>query len=108
MTDHGELILPEDSYFNCIDIKTENDIVYFSIVKNDGKNFFEDDIRYTINGLTNLKTHNLSYNIKKSYYFNGELMSYVDYDYDLTLSNDSINFEFDFNGDFEEIYIETP
>lgn len=108
MTDHGELILPEDSYFNCIDIKTENDIVYFSIAKNDGKNFFEDDIRYTINGLINLKTHNLSYNIKKSYYFNGELMSYVDYDYDLTLSNDSINFEFDFNGDFEEIYIETP
>jgi len=108
VTDHGDLILPEDSYFDSIEIKTENDIVYFIVAKNDGKNFFEDDVRYTINGSINLKTHNLSYNIKKSYYFDGELMSYVDYDYDLTLTNESINIEFDFNGDFEEIYIETP
>jgi len=108
VTDYGELILPEDSFFDSIDIKTENDIVYFSIAKNDGSNFCEEDIRYCINGSINLKTHNLSYNIKRSYYLDGELMSYVDYDYDLTLTNEPIHIEFDFNGEFEEIYIETP
>ncbi len=102
--DYGEIILPETSYFDSIDIRTENGIVYFSVEKNDGKTFWVDDIRYTINGSINLKTHNLSYNVKQSYYFNGELMSYVDYDYDLTLTNEPIEIEFDFSGEFEEVY----
>lgn len=106
ITDRGEIVLPEASYFDSIDIKTENGIVYFSIEKNDGKTFFNDDIRYNINGTINLKTHNLSYNVKESYYFDGELMSYVDYDYDLTLTNEPIDIEFDTSGEFEEVYIE--
>ena len=105
-TDHGEIVLPDSSYFDCIDIKTEDGIVYFSIEKSDGKTFFDDDIRYNISGSINLKTHNLSYNVKESYYSDGEIMSYVDYDYDLTLTNEPINLEFDFTGEFEEVYME--
>jgi hypothetical protein len=104
-TDHGDIILPEDSYFESIDVKTEDSIVYFSVVKNDGKTFFNDDIRYSINGTINLKTHDLSYNIKRSYYFGGELMSYVDYDYNLTLTSEPIEIKFDFNEEFEEVLI---
>ena len=105
-TDHGEIILPNPSYFDCIDIKTENGIVYFNIEKKDGKTFFDDDIRYIISGSINLKTHDLSYNVKEGYYFDGKIMSYVDYDYDLTMTNEQINIEFDFTGEFEEIYME--
>ena len=106
-TDHGEIILPETSYFDNVDIRTENGIVCFSIEKSDGKTFWGDDERYTIIGSINLKTHNLSYNVKKSYYFDGEILSYVDYDYDLSLTNEPIDIEFDFNGEFKEVYIET-
>lgn len=106
LNDNGELILPENSYFNSIDIRTEDDIVYFSVDKNDGKTFWDDDIRYRLNGSINLKTHNLSYNMKQSYYFDGVLMSYVDYDYDLILTNEPIDIVFDFSGIFEEVYIE--
>ena len=108
VNDHGELILPEDSYFDSIDIKTENDVVYFDIVKNDGNTFWGEDIRYSISGSINLKTHNLSYNMKESYYLNGELMSYVDYDYDLALTNEAIDISFDFSGSFDEVYVENP
>lgn len=106
-TDHGEIILPEVSYFDSMDIRTEKDIVYFSVEKNDGKTFWGDDKRYSIIGSINLKTHNLSYNVKESYYFDGEIMSYDDYDYDLSLTNEPIDIEFDLNGDFEEVYMET-
>ena len=33
-------------------------------------------------------------------------MHYVDYDYDLSLTNDPIGIEFDTDGAFEEIYME--
>lgn len=106
-SDDGNIILPEDSYFDSIDIRTANDIVCFSVEKNDGKTFFSEDIRYSINGSINLRTHSLLCNIKESYYIDGEIMSYVDYDYDLEMTNEPISIEFDMNGVFEEIYIET-
>lgn len=105
-SEYGEIILPELSYFNNFDVRTEENIVYFNIEKNDGETFFDEDIRYSISGSINLKTHNLSYNVKKSNYSDGEIMRYVDYDYDLTLTNEPIEIEFDFNGEFEEFYIE--
>lgn len=105
-TDYGEIVLPDLSYFNNFDVRTEKDIVYFNIEKNDGKTFFNGDIRYSISGSINLKTHNLSYNVKESYYIDGEIMYYVDYDYKLTLTKDPIEIEFDFNGEFEEVYVE--
>ena len=101
--DYGELVLPDMAYFDNLDIKTENKIVYFSVEKNDGNTFFSDDIRYSIHGQIDLKTHNLSYNVKESYYFDGEIMTYVDYDYDLSLTDEPIHIEFDNSGDFEEI-----
>ena len=104
--DYGEIVLPEASYFDSFDVRTENDTVYFSIEKNDGKTFFNEDIRYSISGSINLRTHNLSYNVKESYYIDGEIMYYVDYDYNLTLTNEPIEIEFDFNGEFEEVYVE--
>ena len=104
--DTGEIVLPETSYFNRFYVRTENDTVYFNIEKNDGKTFFNEDIRYTISGSINLKTHDLSYNVKESYYIDGEIMHYVDYDYDLSLTNDPIGIEFDTDGAFEEIYME--
>ena len=105
--DDGEVIIPDTSYFDSIHINTENDTVYFNIEKQDGKTFWGEDIRYVIRGSINLKTHNLSYNIKKSYYIDGEIMSYVDYDYNLSLTNDPIYIEFDTNGNFEEVYMES-
>lgn len=104
--EHGELILPEDTYFDGIDIKTEQDVVYFRIVKRDGNTFWGEDIRYDINGTIDLQTHRLSYNVKESDYMDGVLMSYVDYDYDLSLTNESIDIVFDTSGDFEEVYTE--
>ncbi|MBE6638985.1 MAG: hypothetical protein E7616_05980 [Ruminococcaceae bacterium] len=105
--DYGEIVLPEMSYFTNFYVRTENDTVYFSIEKNDGKTFYNEDIRYSINGSINLKMHDLSYNVKESYYINGEIMYYVDYDYDLSLTNNPIGIEFDTNGEFEEVYIES-
>jgi len=104
-SENGEIRLPEASYFDRIDIRTENDTVYFGVEKKDGKTFWGDDIRYSINGTINLKTHNLSYNVKESYYFDGEIMYYVDYDYNLSMTNEPINIEFDTNGEFEEVYM---
>ena len=106
LNENGELLLPENSYFSSIDITTENDIVYFSIEKNDGKTFWGEDIRYSISGSINLKTHSLLYNVKESYYIDGEIMYYVDYDYNLSLTDDLINIEFDVSGEFEEVYME--
>lgn len=103
--DYGEIVLPDISYFDGIDIKTEKDIVYFSIEKNDGKTFFNEDKRYNINGTINLKTHNLSYNIKESYYVDEEIMYNVDYDYNLVLTKESIDIKFDIDGEFEEVYM---
>ena len=105
-TEHGDIVLPENSYFDSINVKTDSGTVYFSIKKMDGETFWGDDTRYDINGRIDLKTHNLSYNVKESYYFEGELMSYVDYDYDLTLTNEKISIEFDTSGDFEEVYMD--
>ena len=106
LQEDGELILPELSYFDRIDVKTENSIVYFSVEKQDGNTFFGEDIRYSISGQIDLRTHMLSYNVKESYYLDGEIMYYVDYDYRLTLTSDPIDIDFDFGGTFEEIYIE--
>jgi hypothetical protein len=105
-TDHGDIVLPDVSYFNRVDIKTKNSIVYFSIEKNDGKTFWGDDQRYTINGTIDLTTHTLSYNMNESYYFDEEIMYYLDYDYNLILTNDPIDIDFDISGDFEEVYVE--
>ena len=106
-TDQGDIVLPDASCFDRIDIRTENDIVYFSIEKNNGETFWDDDIRYIISGTINLNTHNLSYNMKESYYFDDKIMYYADYDYDLTLTDAPIDIEFDINGEFEEVYIES-
>lgn len=100
----GEIILPEASYFNNLDIRTENDIAYFQIEKNDGKTSGK-DTRYSINGTINLKTQALSYNEKGGNYVDGELRSYADFDYDLTVTNQPIDIEFDTNGEFKESYI---
>ncbi len=105
-TDQGTIVLPEASYFDSVDIRTENDIVNFNIEKNDSKTFEGEDVRYSIEGAINLATYNFSYNMKKSYYIDGELRSYTDYDYDLTLTDDPIAIEFDTDGEFEEIFIE--
>lgn len=104
--DYGNIVLPDMSYFDSIDIKTENGIVYFRIEKNDGKTFWGEDKRYSINGTINLTTYHISYNMKESYYIDGEVMSYVDYDYSLVLTDEPIAIEFDINGEFEEVYIE--
>lgn len=102
----GAVVLPEESYFDSIYIETENDIVYFSIEKQDGKTFWGEDIRYVIRGSINLKTHNFSYNIKESYYIDNDIYYYIDYNYTLSLTNDQIGIEFDTNGAFEEVYME--
>ena len=102
----GELILPELSYFDRLEIKTENGIVYFTVEKQDGDTFFGEDIRYSISGTIDLRTHRLSYNVKESYYLDSEITYYVDYDYSLALTSDPIDIDFDFSGEFEEIYIE--
>lgn len=106
MQEGGELILPELSYFDRIDVKTENGIVYFTVEKQDGNTFFGEDIRYSISGTIDLRTHRLSYNVKESYYSDGEITYYVDYDYSLSLTSDPIDIDFDFSGEFEEVYME--